>query len=102
MQSKAIRSAGFDAESNTLEVEFTTGAVYRYYLVPKSVYDWLLRVKSKSAFLERNIKNHFQYRRVDKPASPDTSLAQLLKDSLQSNHVEDNNGTGPSDGSNER
>jgi hypothetical protein len=37
VESSAIASIGYDDETETLEVEFTSGTVYRYLRVPASV-----------------------------------------------------------------
>jgi hypothetical protein len=53
VQSSAIRSVGYDAESRTLELEFPNGRVYQYANVPRSAYDWLLKVRAKGVFIAR-------------------------------------------------
>lgn len=44
--STSIASLGYDAATSTLEVEFETGAVYRYFAVPRAVHDALLKAES--------------------------------------------------------
>ena len=34
VRSSALRSVGYDQEQRVLEIEFTNGAVYRYFDVP--------------------------------------------------------------------
>ena len=50
VDSSAITSIGYDTEEQTLEVEFSSGTVYRYLRVPADVaaalYDADLRVES--------------------------------------------------------
>lgn len=48
--SSAISSVGYDPESETLEVEFSSGAVYEYYGVPRKVYRSLMSAPSKGQF----------------------------------------------------
>lgn len=54
----------YDAQSETLEVEFTSGAVYQYYNVPQSIYDALKAAPSAGQFLAYQIKNAYPYSRV--------------------------------------
>jgi hypothetical protein len=62
--SSTVLSAGYDAASETLEVEFKGGTVYQYYNVPDSVYQQFLESDSKGRFLHVYIKNSFPYSRV--------------------------------------
>lgn len=62
--SSTVLSAGYDAASETLEVEFKGGTVYQYYNVPESVYQQFLESDSKGRFLHVYIKNSFPYSRV--------------------------------------
>ncbi|CAI0696705.1 MULTISPECIES: KTSC domain-containing protein [Serratia] len=62
--SSNISSIGYDAESQTLEIEFLNGAIYQYFDVPEQVHAELMRADSVGAFLARNIKGSFRYSRV--------------------------------------
>lgn len=46
VSSTSLVSLGYDAEVSVLEAEFTGGAVYRYFGVPPSVYDAVVRAPS--------------------------------------------------------
>jgi hypothetical protein len=48
----------------TLDLTFQTGAVYRYFGVPRLVFDELIAAESKGAYFNRTIRNRFPYRRV--------------------------------------
>ena len=48
----------------TLDLTFRTGAVYRYFGVPRPVFDQLIAAESKGAYFNRTIRNRFPYRRV--------------------------------------
>lgn len=62
--SSALRSVGYDAETWTLEVEFESGAVYRYFDVdPRDVAE-LLSSESMGTYLNQHIKQHYAYVRV--------------------------------------
>lgn len=62
--SSNIASIGHDAATETLEVEFLSGAIYQYYNVPENMYDKLMRESSKGRFLHTYIKNAYPYSRV--------------------------------------
>ena len=62
--SSNIASIGYDAPSQTLEVEFLSGTIYQYYGVPENMYDELMQVGSKGRFLNTYIKNAYGYSRI--------------------------------------
>jgi KTSC domain len=87
VQSRALRSVGYDAELQELEIEFSSGQVYRYSTVPHSVYDWLLRASNKGIFVTRQIVGRYPERSLavegsTAPATPADALEQALRDSL--------------------
>ncbi len=62
--SSNIVSAGYEASSETLEIEFASGSVYQYYNVPQSIYDQFIAAPSKGCFLASQIKDRFPYAKV--------------------------------------
>ena len=62
--STSIASVGYDRGRAILEVEFRSGAVYRYYSVPRGLVRSLLDAPSKGAFLNRRIRDRFRYARL--------------------------------------
>ena len=48
----------------TLDLEFRSGAVYRYFTVPQAVARGLDVAESKGAYFNRCIKDRFPYRRL--------------------------------------
>lgn len=89
VKSKGIRRVEYDAGARTLDVEFSSSKVYRYFDVPPSVYAWLERVESKGRFVNRLVKDKYRFERVDGPdeGGPDeggegTSLLDALRKSL--------------------
>jgi hypothetical protein len=62
--STTIASIGYDADSETLEVEFTNSSVYQYYNIPAHLHDQLMMAGSKGQFLNAYIKNGYPYSRV--------------------------------------
>ncbi|CAM5193962.1 KTSC domain-containing protein OS=Bosea thiooxidans OX=53254 GN=SAMN05660750_04307 PE=4 SV=1 [Bosea thiooxidans] len=59
-----IASVGYDAESETLEVEFSNGTVYQYYNVGADLYEQFMQSASKGQFLNTYIRNAYPYSRV--------------------------------------
>ena len=54
-----IQSIGYDLSSQTLEVEFNSGAVYQYTNVPPGEYEGLMGAGSKGSYLNMNIKGRY-------------------------------------------
>lgn len=84
LESSALLSAGYDAESRTLELEWKTGRVYQYLDVPEGTFEWLLRARSKGAYFSRMIDERYAFREVT-PPDPRTErdLAETLRESLR-------------------
>ena len=85
LESRAVRSAGYDDQSQTLEIEFSSGRVYQFDGVPRPVYEWLLRTPSKGGYIARMINPHYAYREVTQPvaAGSDADLMRQLRDSVR-------------------
>jgi hypothetical protein len=64
VSSSNIASIGYDANSQTLEIEFLNGGVYQYFDVPQHVYEELMNASSHGQYLARNIKGVFRYSKV--------------------------------------
>ena len=64
VSSSSIASVGFDVALATLEIEFVSGAVYRYFAVPAAVHFHLMGAASKGAFLNRFVRDVFPFARV--------------------------------------
>jgi len=59
--SSSLSEVGYDPPSQTLEIEFVTGRVYRYFDVPRDVHSDLMAAPSKGQFFNRRIRDHFPY-----------------------------------------
>lgn len=57
LQSGAISSAGYDAALSVLELEFTSGEVYRYYAVPPSVHRALVAADSAGRYFREHVRD---------------------------------------------
>jgi KTSC domain-containing protein len=64
VQSSVIAAVGYDEAAQTLEIEFHSGAVYRYFKVPPTIYHELLDADSKGRFYNQNIRRHFRSRKI--------------------------------------
>jgi len=86
LESTAVRSAGYDAASSTLELEFNSGRIYQFENVPISVYQWLLRTPNKGSYVARMINPRYAYRDItDAPPrlDSDEELLRRLEDSVR-------------------
>jgi len=61
IKSSALASAGYDAETGTLEVEFRSGAIYRYANVPEALYVALVEGDSPGRFFAYHIRDAFPF-----------------------------------------
>jgi hypothetical protein len=59
VHSRALASVGYSKRLHALEVEFVSGAVYRYSNVPPQIYRELLSATSKAQFYDTNVRGHF-------------------------------------------
>lgn len=65
VSSGSLKSIGYDPESQTLEVEFQDGGIFRYAAVPEFLYRGLMLAKSKGAFFNTRLHGRFQFERVN-------------------------------------
>ncbi|MBY5286883.1 KTSC domain-containing protein [Pseudomonas aeruginosa] len=59
--SSNISSIGYDADSQVLEIEFNSGAVYEYSGVPAGEHAGLMNADSKGTYFNANIKNRYSF-----------------------------------------
>ena len=65
LKSTAMNAATYQDQSASLELEFRTGAIYRYLAVPAQTYRELLRAESKGRYFNQHIRNRFPYAPID-------------------------------------
>jgi hypothetical protein len=65
MPSKVIHHFEYRAESAELEIRFTTGRRYVYYMVSASVAADMGRASSKGEFFNTEIRDRFPFRRLE-------------------------------------
>ena len=64
VESSVLASVGYDAGKRVLEIEFHSGAIYRYLEVPEEIHRRLLAAESKGHFFGANIRDKFRSERV--------------------------------------
>jgi hypothetical protein len=64
VSSSNLKSVGYDAESQVLEIEFQNGHIYQYYGVPPSVYEGLMNASSHGKYFNAHIRDAYPYRKV--------------------------------------
>ncbi|QLL89888.1 KTSC domain-containing protein [Aeromonas caviae] len=64
VSSSNIMSVGYDSGSETLEIEFKSGAVYQYYNVSEHLYEQFKAAPSKGQFFHMYIKDTAPFSRV--------------------------------------
>lgn len=62
--SSNLKSVGYDANMQTLEIEFHGGRIYQYFGVPQSIYDKLISASSHGKYFAAKIKKGFGYRKI--------------------------------------
>lgn len=82
IDSRAIRSIGYDPISETLEIEFRSGRVYAYEKVPSSVHAWLRKIRNKGGFVTRILEPKYHGREVHPDLPPELDLEAALRASL--------------------
>jgi hypothetical protein len=66
LQSTSLNAATYRQDQGAfLEVEFRSGAIYRYRGVPEQVYQDLLSAESKGKYFNQHIRNRFTYAKID-------------------------------------
>ena len=64
VKSSVILAIGYDARHRELEVEFHSGRIYRYFDVPRRVYETLLSTDSVGKYFNETVKPNHRSARV--------------------------------------
>jgi len=65
VSSSDLRSVGYDAATNVLEIEFHNSSIYVYMGVPSSHYQGLMSAPSKGSYFATHIKKGgYPYRKI--------------------------------------
>ena len=62
--SSNIRSVGYEAETQLLAVEFSSGWMYEYCSVPEAVHRGLMQATSKGSYFHQAIKGQYSFQRL--------------------------------------
>lgn len=62
--SSVIAALTYDVATNTLDVEFTSGRTYRYWLVPSAAYEALVHAESMGRHFNSEIRDRFPFREL--------------------------------------
>ncbi|SEA89808.1 KTSC domain-containing protein [Leifsonia sp. 21MFCrub1.1] len=57
--SSVIAAAGYDPSVRALEIEFVSGEVYRYFLVPARVWRELRAAGSAGSYFNAEVRDHY-------------------------------------------
>ena len=63
VNSTVIASVAYSPDA-ALDVEFTSGATYRYFAVPAQLFHEFLAAESKGVFFNRRIRPSYQHARL--------------------------------------
>ena len=64
INSGSLRSVGYEASSQTLEIEFTSGSVVQYQRVSGEVYRRFLNAPSPASYFRDEIEESYAARRL--------------------------------------
>jgi len=64
VSSTSVRSVGYDRRTHALEIEFLSGSVYRYAMVPASVFERLRTAPSVGSFVNSVVKPRYPARKL--------------------------------------
>lgn len=64
IRSSMLASIGHDPFTSILEMEFRNGSIYRYFAVPRTVFERLIAAPSKGIYVNRFIRNRYPCERI--------------------------------------
>ena len=64
LKSSRIKSVEYNDSTEVLTIDFVKGGRYKYYSVPKIVYDTIIKDKSPGAFFDNYIKPIYKYKKA--------------------------------------
>lgn len=63
--SSVIAALTYDAAENTLDIEFRSGRIYRYWLISSAVYEALAGAPSVGRHFNTEIRDRFPFRELE-------------------------------------
>lgn len=64
IDTRLIKSMGYDKEKKIMEVEFTSDMIYQYNNFPEELYEEIVNHKSIDKFFKLNVVNRYHYNRL--------------------------------------
>jgi hypothetical protein len=64
MPSSVVAHMIYDADTRTLRIIFVSGMIYDYKEVPESVYLAMKSSGSKGIYLNKHVKGHYTYEKI--------------------------------------
>lgn len=64
VSSSNLVSVGYDVNSETMEIEFKNGSIYRYSNVPLFEYERLMSADSHGIYFNANIRDRYSFERA--------------------------------------
>jgi hypothetical protein len=64
IHSESIRAVGYNPENRILLIEFNNNGLYKYFDVPDSIYTGLMGARSKGAYVNRYVRDHFSHKKI--------------------------------------
>ena len=64
LNSTSLHAVTYQDQCAVLELEFRSGAIYRYFSIPQQTFEELLRAESKGGYFNARIRNRFAYAKV--------------------------------------
>lgn len=66
VESTTMRSVGYNQAKQVLEIEFQSGMIYQYLDIPSAIYKELLEAESKGRYFNSEIRDTYEFIRVDR------------------------------------
>jgi hypothetical protein len=63
LKSSRIRSVNYSKSTETLIIDFIKGGVYKYFSVPETVYNGILKSSSPGNYFDTFIKTKYKYKK---------------------------------------
>lgn len=64
VKSSNLAAAGFEEQTSTLEIQFRSGSIYRYFSVPVRHFEGLTSASSPGGYFHRHIKDRYRFKQV--------------------------------------
>ena len=68
VESSNIMACGYSEEEKKLIIQFGPNSVYSYKDFPPRLWDRLITASSKGSFFRQNIRNRFQFKKIEMKA----------------------------------